>query len=102
MQDEFGNVITDGYEAKVNGVFADVSGVAPRKISLDDIGFIIDWIQSYEVDESDVALIERIHVCSEWLNNQYKIKSNKDALVNAKKEYARVNNVPYKSIRVKK
>ena len=102
MQDEFGNVITEGYEAKVNGVFADVSGVAPRKINVDDINFILDWIQSYEVDASDVALIERIHVCSEWLENQSLIKAKSNALIAAKKEYARVHNVPYKSIRVKK
>lgn len=93
---------TEGYQAKVTGSFADVSGPAPRKVTLDDIDFILDWVTNYEVGPSDVEMIERIHVASEWLKNQYSIKAKKDALVNAKKEYARVNNVPYKSIRVKK
>lgn len=73
-----------------------------KSVSLNDLGFAIDWLGAYEPNDDDEAILQAIANVTAFLSNEITRRHKIKQIAQAKREYAQAHNIPVSQVRVAK
>lgn len=76
--------------------------VQAKPVTLENLGFAIDWLGAYEPNDDDEAVLQAIANLTTFLANEITRRAKITQIAQAKRKYAKQHNIPISQVRIVK